>query len=269
LNVTLAASNLGLTQSALSQRIAQLEDALEVSLFIREPRGLKLTEAGEKLLRYSSLHQSMENELLQEFVSTQTELAGTFRLAAYSSVLRSAIIPALAEFLRKHRQVQIQFQSYEMAELPQAMTTVKADAIIMDYRLGKKGVHEVVLGQEEYVVIESEKYETPADLYLDNAPEDHATEKFFASQSKGPRNLRRTFMGDVYGIIEGVETGLGRAVMSKHLILKNRHIKVLSGFNKYKMPVTLHYFEQPYYSKLAQAIFKELEQKVGAFLSPP
>lgn len=266
LNITLAAQNLGLTQSALSQRIAQLEDYLEVSLFVREPRGLKLTEAGERLLRFASINHSLEEELLAEFRGSQGELAGTFRLAGYSSVMRSVLIPSLAGFLRKHPRVHVHFQSFEVAELPQVLSTLKAEAIVMDYSWNKKGIAEQVLGFEEFVAIESAKHDAPTDLYLDHGPWDNATEDFFKAQPRAPKQLRRSFMGDVYGIIDGVELGLGRAIMSRHLIHDNRRVRSVSGYNKYRRPVTLHYFEQPYYSKLAQEIHRELLSKAPEFL---
>jgi LysR family glycine cleavage system transcriptional activator len=45
-SVTLAAKELHVTHSAVSQQIRLLEETLNVTLFQREPRGLKLTEAG-------------------------------------------------------------------------------------------------------------------------------------------------------------------------------------------------------------------------------
>lgn len=264
LNITQAAKDLGLTQSALSQRIALLEEELETTLFIREARGLKLTNAGERLLRFSSLNQKMEEELILELKGNETELAGNLRLGAYSSVLRSIIIPALVDFLRKNPKVHIDFQSYEMFELPDVLNTAKADLIVMDYSWQKKGIAESNLGSEEFVVIKSPKYDTPQDLYLDHGPLDNATEEFFKTQSRAPKNIRRSFMGDVYGIIDGVKMGLGRAVMSKHLVQSNRLIEIVSGYSRYKRPVTLHYFEQPYYSRLMTKVIAELEKQSPA-----
>lgn len=268
LNITQAAAELGLTQSALSQRLSALEKDLEVTLFIREPRGLKLTDAGQKLLRFATLNQKVEEELLFELKGHAQQIAGTFRFAGYSSVLRSVIIPALVPFLKKHPGVHIDFQSYEMYELPDVLKTAKADLMVMDYNLQKKGIAEETLGHEEFVVIESAKYETPTDLYLDHGPEDNATESFFRDQAKAPGFYRRSFMGDVYGIIDGVESGLGRAVMSKHLIVNNSKIKLVKGYSAYKRPVTLHYFEQPYYSRLHKSILAELHEKAPKYLKP-
>lgn len=259
LNVTTAAKELGMTQSALSQRISQLESELEVTLFIREPRGLKLTEAGERLLRFTLLNQKLEEEVLHELQGSITELAGTIRIAAYSSILRSVIIPALTPFMHKNPSVQIYFQSCEIGKLEAALQTASADIIITDYNWEKKGIKSTVLGYEEFVVIESKKFNPPEDLYLDHDPDDNATIDFFRQQSKAPKILKRSFMGDIYGIIDGVEAGLGRAVMSAHLIKQNKKINVLKSYSPVKRPVTMYYFEQPYYSRLMKKIIHEIE----------
>lgn len=268
LNVTTAAKELGLTQSALSQRIAQLESELEVTLFIRESRGLKLTEAGERLLRFSLLNQKLEEEVLEELKGAAHETAGTIRISAYSSVMRSVIIPTLAPFLVKHPKVQVYFQSLEMRELENELQTGRADIIITDYTWDKKGVVADVIGQEEFVAIESKKHKSPGDLYLDHGPEDNATADFFRQQKKSPKVFRRSFMGDVYGIIDGVELGLGKAVMSKHLIENNKNIKINSSYVGIKRPVTMYCFDQPYYSRLMKLVMSELKLKSKSFLNP-
>ena len=262
LNVTSAAKELGLTQSALSQRLAQLESELEVTLFLREARGLKLTEAGDRLLRFTLLNQKLEEEVLEELKGTAQEVAGTIRIAAYSSVLRSVIIPALASLMTKYPKAQIYFQSMEMGDLEGTLQTGNADLIITDYKWEKKGVAHYLLGHEEFVVIENGKIEAPENLYLDHGPDDNATIDFFRQQTKAPKFLRRSFMGDVYGIIDGVENGLGRAVMSKHLIINNKKLRILKSYQTIKRPVMMYYFEQPYYSRLMNLVVNELKSKI-------
>ncbi|NOT79402.1 MAG: LysR family transcriptional regulator [Bacteriovoracaceae bacterium] len=266
LNVTQAASKLNLTQSALSQRLAHLETELEVTLFIREPRGLKLTEAGERLLRFALLNQKFEEEMLQDLMGSTTELSGTVRIAAYSSILRSVLIPALSVFLQKNPKVTVSFQSFEMNELESILKTANADIVITDYSWDKKGIIKKIIGTEEFVVIENKQAPSPKDVYLDHGPSDNATEDFFKQQNHPPPFYRRSFMGDVYGIIDGVELGLGRAVMSKHLIRKNKKIKILNQYQKMKRPVSMYYFEQPYYSNVMKIIVSELVKNSSHYL---
>jgi DNA-binding transcriptional LysR family regulator len=261
-----AAAALSVTQSALSQRISTLEAEIETTLIIREPSGLSLTHAGELLLRYCQTAQSLEEEVLKQLKSTSQKLAGTFRIAGFSSVMRSVIIPSLSPFLRKNPDVVCEFKSFEVNELLNVLKSSRADIIILDHQYKKNGIVQHVLGKEEYVVIESSNFQTPKDLYLDHGPQDNATEDFFRSQATNYKNYRRSFMGDVYGVISGVEEGLGRAVMSKHLLKNNKKIKVLKGFKKYNRDITLHYYEQSYYSKLHQEFVRELEANAKGFL---
>ena len=253
-----AAQSLSVTQSALSQRISHLEMELETTLFVRESSGPILTTSGEILLRYCQTAQSLEEEVLQQLKSTSTKFAGTFRIAGFSSIMRSVIVPALSPFLRDNPGVVCEFKNFEVNQLFDVLRSSKADLIILDYHLNKNGIVEHVLGQEEYVVIESSEYKAPNDLYLDNGPLDNATESFFEFQPVSPKSFRRSFMGDVYGIINGVEQGLGRAVMSKHLLKKNKKIKILKNYKKYLRDVTLNYFEQPFYSVLHKEIVSQI-----------
>ena len=59
---TAAADELGMTQSAVSQQIRALEERLATQLFLRQPRGLLLTDAGRKLLpKVSSSIENLKN----------------------------------------------------------------------------------------------------------------------------------------------------------------------------------------------------------------
>ncbi len=258
LNVSQASQRLGLTQSALSQRLAQLESDLEVSLFIRDPKGLILTPEGEKLLRYTESARGLESDFLSELKGE--DLSGQLTIAGYSSIMRSKIIPMLSPFLRKHPLLRISFLSYDMEELHQVLRSSRADFVIVDQSMSKKGIRETYLFDEEYVVIESSRFKTNTGLYLDHNHEDSFTNWYLGEQEK-VTSYERAFMGDVYGIIQGVEEGLGRAVMSKHLVESNTKLKILKGFKTLKRPVTLHHFEKPFYPSIQKQIYKVLTAK--------
>ena len=265
-SVTQAARNLFVTQSALSQRLQKLEESLESTLFVRDRKGLKLTESGHKLLRYSQSLRGLEEEVLQELKSNSHELAGIIRVAAFSSVLRSVLLPALSPFLKKNPKVNCEFQSYEVTELPSVLERGEADLVVADYRFQKNHLEEIFMGHEEYVVIESRKIPCPEDLYLDQSLQDSATETFFATQKNAPKAYRRTFMGDVYGILDGVEHGLGRAVMSKHLLIDRKNLKTIPTFKSYKKEIVLHHFKRPFYPKLFLKTVDELKSKCQELL---
>lgn len=262
-----AAKQLNITQSALSQRIKNLEDELGLTLFIRTPMGANLTEPGERLLRYCQTRDSMEEELIQDLnVSKSFEITGTLKIAGYSSILRSVLIPALHPLLKKHPNILCEFICSSMPNLPGLLQRAEVDFIVMDYRLEKANLQTAVIGQEKYVAIESKKASDRNDIFLDNDSDDRATEVFFKTQGGKAHKYRRSYFDDCYGIIDGVALGLGRAVMPAHLISNNTDIKIIKGHKSYSVDVVLHYYQQPFYSKLHQAVIKALSADSSGIL---
>ncbi|MGB0452516.1 MAG: LysR family transcriptional regulator [Bacteriovoracaceae bacterium] len=249
-NMTEAAKVLGVSQSALSQRISQLEDDLETTLFLREGKKLILTEMGEEILSYCRVQENLENELFSKIGLHENELGGVIRIAGFSSIMRSIVMKRLSGFVRENQSLRIDLQTYEVIDLFDALKKGKADFILTDYEVEMKGIKKEIIGQEEYVVIESSKYKTHSDVFLDHGPHDNATESFLKAQGKAIKPYRRSYLGEVYAIIDGVENGFGRAVMSRHLIENNKKVKIIKGYKKYFRPLCLYYFDKPYYSEV-------------------
>ena len=78
--------------------------------------------------------------------------------------------------------------------------------------------------------------------------------------------LRRHFVGDVYGIIEGVRLGLGKAVLPMHLLSGAPGAEVINPKITLDIPVVLHYFKQPYYTRLHEAVVQTLTEKAPRLL---
>ncbi|MDA3937891.1 MAG: LysR family transcriptional regulator [Spirochaetia bacterium] len=262
LNFSRAAESLFITQSALSQRVKNLELTMGATLFIREPSQVKITEIGEKLLSYCQTKDTMEDELLLNLTSKdRNELAGIVKIGAFSSVLRSVVIPSMSSLLRKNSKVQCDFIHEETPVLPTLLDRSECDFIILDYPMNSPAIEKHLLGYEEYIVIESQDYTCPNYIYLDNSPGDTATEHFFNAQEGSTPKYDRRFMGETYGIIAGVESGLGRSVMPLHLLTDRPHLKKVEGFNLYKREITLHYKKQSYYSELHKQVIIQLSDK--------
>ena len=59
-----ASNTLGLTPTAVTQRIRALEKELNTSLFIRTKKGMLLTESGNKLIQYVQNREALENQVV-------------------------------------------------------------------------------------------------------------------------------------------------------------------------------------------------------------
>jgi DNA-binding transcriptional LysR family regulator len=75
-----------------------------------------------------------------------------------------------------------------------------------------------------------------------------------------PLKIRRRYLDDVYGILEGASLGLGRAVVPRHLLDGYKNLEVLNPRTVLELPVNLYYFKQPYYARLHHAVVESLVQ---------
>jgi DNA-binding transcriptional LysR family regulator len=250
-----AAVKLHITQSALSQRILNLEEELGSSLFIRESSGARLTDLGQKLLRYSESKTALESEFTDELKATEPgELAGRLRVGGYSTILRSVAIPTLRDLLAKNPRVQTELLTREMRELTKLLETGQADFIFIDHAIERAGISNLLLGHEENVLVQLKNGKSPRDTYLDHDEHDQTTEAFFKLQLKAPKERRRSYFDEMYTIIDGVLAGLGRTVMPEHIANKYPTLEIVKGLKPLRTPVYLCHYEQAFYTKLQTAV---------------
>jgi DNA-binding transcriptional LysR family regulator len=104
---TAAARVLGLTQAAVSQRVAALEKELAVPLFDRRGGRVLLTEAGRRLYDFAQRIASLHRQARQEVGGRTVPVTGELSLAA-SSVPGEHLLPALlSAFRERHPHVRI------------------------------------------------------------------------------------------------------------------------------------------------------------------
>jgi DNA-binding transcriptional LysR family regulator len=255
LNFSKAAKSLHITQSALSQRVLKLEDHLGAKLFIRDPAGIRLTETGDLLLRYCQTQSALEDELLSKVLPRMAKnpagLGGTIRIGGFSSVLRSLVMPRLDSLVSKNPNIKVEIFVREMPDLPGLLRQGQADFIVLDRFLEDSDLASHKLGEEENVLVESKNGSLREHVYLDHDSDDKTTLRFHEAQGKKmPEKFARSYLDDIYGILDGAAMGWGRAVVPLHLLEGRRDLRVVKNFKSLKTPVVLHYYKQPYYSEL-------------------
>ncbi len=105
-----AAEHLYLTQSAISKRIALLEQQIGKRLFDRIARQVSLTEAGQALLpRARRILQEYENAL-QAINDLSGEASGTLRLAISHHLGLHRLPPVLKQFAQKYPNVSLDIE---------------------------------------------------------------------------------------------------------------------------------------------------------------
>lgn len=110
-NISKAARQLYISQPAVSKAIQNLEKNLKTTLFIRSSRGVKLTEEGELLYKYTStafdaLKQGEEN------LKRINELGvGHLRIGASNTLCRYLLLPYLKSFVNEYPHIKITIEN--------------------------------------------------------------------------------------------------------------------------------------------------------------
>ncbi len=116
-SISVAAKNLYISQSAVSQSVKQLEAALQARLFARSPRGVALTGEGQLLYQYVrsalSLLATGEDKLSQ----AQQLLLGSLTIGASDTVTAQFLVPYLERFHREHPGIRLKIVSGRSAKV--------------------------------------------------------------------------------------------------------------------------------------------------------
>ncbi len=258
LNFTKAAKKLHITQSALSQRILNLEEDLKITLFIRDRAGLKLTEQALELLRYCQTKNSLEEEFIEGLKSQNSnELAGILKIGGFSSVMRSVIQASITQILRDNQKLKLNLVTKEILELPDILRRGEVDYMILDNRIDREELERISLGYEQYVLVQKKKYDGP-EIYLDHNSNDAITEEYFKLAKRKTKKLERRYLNDIYGLLDGVTQSLGMAILPMHLLTNHHDIEILNPKIVLKVPVSIYFYKRPFYSKMHEAFLDQL-----------
>lgn len=259
-----AADTLCITQSALSQRVLKLEQELGTNLLIRSPEGIGLTEQGKVLFDYVSDLQAREQDVLNQVTGRSAIANGIIRVGAFSSVMRSVIMPSLLPLINSPHQLRVEFFSRELRELPQLLLSGEVDFIVLDAEVPDQRLQFDLLGHETLVHIRNKDtlHQPDPPIFLDHDAHDVTTYNFFDAQGLGDFEFDRCFYDDVYGLIDGVRLGFGEAVVSRHIIKDDQEFEIIPYTKAITSPVILCYVKNRYLSVLQQQVIEHLKQNV-------
>jgi DNA-binding transcriptional LysR family regulator len=105
---TRAAAKLGMTQSALSQIIRNLEERIGVRLLNRTTRSVTPTQAGERLFQSIGPRFNDIDAELAALGELRERPAGTVRLTATEYAATDIVLPALGKLLPKYPEIRVE-----------------------------------------------------------------------------------------------------------------------------------------------------------------
>ena len=168
---TLAAEELFLTQSAVSQQIRALEAELGTSLFMRERHAVELTDAGRTLAPQARNIVRLLDET-RALVSGPKALRGTVRIAAATVASSYLYVPLYERFARSYPEVGLEITNGVGRD--EALARIRsgdADAAFMQFPLEADDVDQVVLGTTDIVAVACTRERTTRLMLWDASPE--------------------------------------------------------------------------------------------------
>ena len=126
------AEAMSITPSAVSQQLRILEAEAGVPLLERTGRLVRLTDAGEMLVRHAETITAAITAAESELAATQHEIAGTLRVAAIPTAARAILPAAIASLGRAHPRLRLMLRDLETAESLPALAADEVDLAVVD-----------------------------------------------------------------------------------------------------------------------------------------
>jgi len=139
-HLTRAAEQLHVSQSALSAQIRKLEDELGHTLFEREGRALRLTEAGRLTLGYAESIFSLGRELMAAVESGESQHSRELRIGSVATLSRNFQDNLLAPVMGLSN-VRLVLESGSLEELLQRLAVHRLDVVLSNRPAVKDAEH--------------------------------------------------------------------------------------------------------------------------------
>lgn len=273
---SLAAEELGLTQSAISKRMALLESQVGQMLFDRTGRKIFLTEAGELLLPSArNILTAVENA--QQLMEQQHKtVSGTLRLATSHHIGIHRLPAILKSFTQKYPEVHLQLQFIDSEKAIKAIGRNEFDIAVItlpedtdDYGDSDIQYHNLWQDPMQFVINKSHSLANKTTITLkdlQNYPAilpDRSTrttqlvQQLF-SQKNYDLSLSMT-TNHLDAIKMMVSVGLGWSALPERLIDKSLQILPIKKINLSRQLGCIHHRHRTL-SNAARAMLKHLKQ---------
>lgn len=156
---TAGALRVHVTQAAISMQIRQLENEIGAKVFVRAPRHVILTEAGEQLLRRARHILREHDAALDEIAELAGAERGRLRIGSASAMVLTEQLPAVLKELRKqHPAAEISVTSGTSEVLVDQILAGEVDIAFVSLPVDVRGIKTERLSEDQLVAIASPRH---------------------------------------------------------------------------------------------------------------
>lgn len=154
LNYTTTAAHLFTTQATVSKQIISLEKELDVQLFDRGHRQVRLTAMGTALLPAATAVVTAVNQLQKRLGQEQAAAGQRLTIRAIPSIAQYRAFNLITGFAKQHPEITLDFAEAETATLFPALDHGQADVIFTRLFTVEPSPYDVLIGDtDEFVVV--------------------------------------------------------------------------------------------------------------------
>lgn len=131
-NITKTAEKLFVSQSAVTQSLKKLEEQLGGTLFIRNKKGVELTDAGEKLYNYIESSINVLNNAENMFSQYTNSDVGTVRICGGSSICNIFFPELIANLSERYPNIKLNAKVSKTREAQEKLLENEIDMLVIE-----------------------------------------------------------------------------------------------------------------------------------------
>jgi DNA-binding transcriptional LysR family regulator len=258
-----------ISQTAMTQRILNLEKKLKTTLFIRTRQGMHLTSEGEKLLRYCHIVSDFSQETLSDMMKGGIECIQRIKISGPSSIMISRIIPTGMQIMKQFPQLYTTFDVNDTDNAVELLRSGSSQFAIFEPTKVTRDMTSKLLSPEEYLLVctKAWKGRTIKDILrseriIDFDESDQTTinylKRFNLLQYA---QTDRLFTNRIESLLKMLIEGYGYGVLTKefsHSFIKKGHLIKLNHGKTFDNVLALAWYFRPeppnYFSAIMNAI---------------
>jgi LysR family transcriptional regulator (chromosome initiation inhibitor) len=252
-SVSGAAAELGIGQTAVTQRIRSLENEIGVSLFTRSRKGMKLTTEGKSLLNYCLRANELEGQTFSQLKNTGSGQEVELRIAGPTSFISGRAVPNCKEVLERWPHLNLQFTIDDRENRLELLKQGLVDIVVLYPHQVPPELDSKLVKPDEYLLLghPSWKGRELKDILQNERifafhGNDHTSLNYLKSFNLiGFLKRPRLFVNENLALSNLMRYGVGFGLLSKEIaepIIKKGELIVLNEAKTLKDPLALAWY---------------------------
>ncbi|MDF2542791.1 MAG: hypothetical protein K0S47_2509 [Herbinix sp.] len=232
-NISRAAKELYISQPAVSKAISNLEESLQVTLFVRNSRGVKLTDEGKLLYEHTRTAFDAITRGEENLKKNHTLGVGHLRIGVSTTLCKYLLLPYLKGFIKENPHIKITIECQSSSHTMKLLENDTLDIGLVARQEHLKSFHFHSLGETQDIFVATKSYLDHLMLRESNHTDIFSTatillldeenisrkyiEEYFKSNQIEPTHILEVSNMDL--LIEFAKIGLGVACVIKEFVL--------------------------------------------------